>query len=72
MKASKQIKQNEHPRQICKNMSICRKYVKHMRGTEVTISHPSLKLMQTDGDAHECASHITFTIKKGEQKVIVP
>lgn len=48
------------------------KYVKHMRGSEVTISHPSLKLMQTDGDAHECASHITFTVKKGGQKVIVP
>jgi diacylglycerol kinase family enzyme len=48
------------------------RYVTHMRGKEITISHPSLNLMQTDGDAHPCASEIKFTIKPGAQKVIVP
>ncbi len=47
-------------------------YVKHYRGSEVVISHPKLRLMQTDGDAHECANKIHFRIEKGLQKVIVP
>lgn len=47
-------------------------YVKHFRAKEVVISHPQLRLMQTDGDAHECENKIRFTIKKGLQKVIVP
>ena len=47
-------------------------YVTHVRGKEITISHPELKLMQTDGDAHPCAHEIKFTIQKGAQKVIVP
>ena len=47
-------------------------YVQHMRAKEVTIEHPELKLMQTDGDAHACEHKIKFTIKKGAQKVIVP
>jgi diacylglycerol kinase (ATP) len=47
-------------------------YVTHYTGKEVTISHPKLHLMQTDGDAHECANKIHFYIKKGLQKVIVP
>lgn len=48
------------------------KYVKHYRVKEVTISHPKLKLMQTDGDAHECASEITFSIKPKAQEILVP
>lgn len=48
------------------------RYVTHMRGKEITISHPSLRLMQTDGDAHACASSITFRIHKGAQQVIIP
>ena len=47
-------------------------YVKHYLGREITISHPELKLMQTDGDAHPCANEINFTMKQGAQKVIVP
>lgn len=47
-------------------------YVKHYRAKEVVISHPQLRLMQTDGDAHDCENKIRFTIKKGLQKVIVP
>ncbi len=47
-------------------------YVTHLTGKEITISHPDLKLMQTDGDAHACENHIKFTVKPGAQKVIVP
>ncbi len=47
-------------------------FVDHFTAKEVTISHPKLKLMQTDGDAHECADCIRFRIEKGVQKVIVP
>lgn len=47
-------------------------YVKHIKAKEITIGHPDLKLMQTDGDAHPCESEIKFTVKKGVQKVIVP
>lgn len=47
-------------------------YVEHIRGKEITISHPSLRLMQTDGDAHPCEHTIKFTIQPGAQKVIVP
>lgn len=55
------------------NGSIARSpYVEHLIGKEITISHPSLNLMQTDGDAHPCEHSITFTIKQGAQKVIVP
>lgn len=47
-------------------------FVEHFQGKEVMVSHPKLKLMQTDGDAHDCASEIKFRIDKGAQKVIVP
>lgn len=47
-------------------------YVEHIRGKEIIISNPSLRLMQTDGDAHPCEHTIKFTIKQGAQKVIVP
>ncbi len=47
-------------------------YVEHYRAKEVTIYHPQLKWMQTDGDAHKCENTINFKIEKGAQKVIVP
>lgn len=47
-------------------------YVDHYRGKEITLSHPELKLMQTDGDAHDCGNTIHFRVEKGLQKVIVP
>jgi len=47
-------------------------FVKHLTGKEITISNPLLKLMQTDGDAHECVNEIKFTVKKAAQKVLVP
>ncbi len=46
-------------------------YVRHYTGKEIAISHPGLKLMQTDGDAHECKNSITFRIEQGAQGVIV-
>ena len=47
-------------------------YVEHFRTKELTLAHPSLKLMQTDGDAHECKSSINFSLKPGALQVIVP
>jgi diacylglycerol kinase (ATP) len=47
-------------------------FVKHLAGKEITISNPGLRLMQTDGDAHACGHSITFSIRKGAQRVIVP
>jgi diacylglycerol kinase (ATP) len=47
-------------------------FVKHFRGNDITIHHPSLRLMQTDGDAHPCENKIQFTVKKGAQRVIAP
>jgi len=55
------------------NGSIARSpYVEHLTGKEITIFHPSLRLLQTDGDAHACESSISFRIQQGAQKVIVP
>jgi diacylglycerol kinase (ATP) len=48
------------------------RYVQHFTGKEITVTHPSLRLMQTDGDAHPSENKITFTITPGAQKVIVP
>jgi diacylglycerol kinase family enzyme len=47
-------------------------YVQHHTGKEITISHPSLSLMQTDGDAHPCSNSITFRVVPGAQRVLVP
>ena len=47
-------------------------FVDHYRAKEITIYHPKLRLMQTDGDAHECADTVHFRIEKGKQKVRVP
>ncbi len=47
-------------------------YVQHFTGNEITISHPGLDLMQTDGDAHKCSNNISFRIQKGGQRMIVP
>ena len=47
-------------------------YVQHHTGKEITISHPSLSLMQTDGDAHHCSNSITFRVVPGAQRVLIP
>ncbi len=47
-------------------------YVQHFTGKEITISHPSLRLMQTDGDAHDCDHSIRFRVLPAAQRVIVP
>jgi diacylglycerol kinase (ATP) len=48
------------------------RYVKHYKGQDIIVSHPELRLIQTDGDAHSCANEIHFRLEKGAQKVIVP
>lgn len=47
-------------------------YVSHYRGKNVVVSNPKLKLMQTDGDAHECDNTVEFRVEAGVQKIIVP
>jgi diacylglycerol kinase (ATP) len=47
-------------------------YVDTYRAKEVTLSHPDLKWMQTDGDAHRCGTEITFRIQPLALKVIAP
>lgn len=48
------------------------RYVKHYRARKVSIAHPDLKLMQTDGDAHPCTARLDFRIEPGALQVIVP
>ncbi|MBS1689733.1 MAG: hypothetical protein JSS96_13475, partial [Bacteroidetes bacterium] len=48
------------------------RYVQHFRAKKIVVSNPQLKLMQTDGDAHDCSNTIEFRIEPGKQKVIVP
>lgn len=47
-------------------------YVRHYRCKELTVSHPDLRLMQTDGDAHPCNQTVTFRIRPGALGVLVP
>jgi diacylglycerol kinase family enzyme len=47
-------------------------YVDTYRAKEVTISHPDLKLMQTDGDARVCGQKLNFKVVPLALKVIVP
>lgn len=47
-------------------------YVQHYQAKEVTIAHPELKLMQTDGDPHACGNRLDFRVAPGALKVIVP
>ena len=45
-------------------------YVKHYRGKEVIISHPSLNMMQLDGDSKPCDNKIHFHLESRFQKVL--
>ncbi len=47
-------------------------YVAHYRAREVIITHPDLRLMQTDGDAHPCGNRLVFRIEPAALSVIVP
>lgn len=47
-------------------------YVRHYHAKEVTVHHPKLNLMQTDGDAHPCENRIRFRVVPSLLKVIVP
>lgn len=46
-------------------------YTETFRAKEVKIAAPNLRLLQTDGDAHETQSEIIFRIN-GKQKIFVP
>lgn len=48
------------------------RYVSRMRVKTVSISHPQLKELQTDGDINRCAPRVNFHIEPGAQRVLVP
>lgn len=48
------------------------KFVTHYRAKTVSISHPDLRMMQTDGDAHACTNRLHFRIAPQAMDVIVP
>ena len=48
------------------------RYVEHFKAKAISIVHPDLKLMQTDGDAHYCQNRLEFRIEPGALEVIVP
>lgn len=48
------------------------RYVQHYRAKEIGITHPDLKLMQTDGDAHPCSNRLQFRVEPGALEVIIP
>ena len=47
-------------------------YVRFIKAKEIIITHPDLKLMQTDGDAHACNNRLHFRIVPAALEVIVP
>lgn len=47
-------------------------YVRFYKAKEVVITHPDLRLMQTDGDAHACANRLHYRIVPAAIEVIVP
>jgi diacylglycerol kinase family enzyme len=47
-------------------------YVKHYRAKQISIAHPDLRIMQTDGDAHPCSNRLEFNIVPGALDIIVP
>lgn len=47
-------------------------YVDHYLAKDITITHPDLKLMQTDGDAHPCDNKLHFRIAPAALEVMVP
>jgi diacylglycerol kinase family enzyme len=48
------------------------RYVRHLRGKAISIQHPSLELMQLDGDAHRCTANVQFTVSQGALRVLAP
>jgi diacylglycerol kinase (ATP) len=47
------------------------KYVECLRGKNIVISHPNLKLMQKDGDATDCVNVLNINVLPQSQMVIV-
>jgi len=47
-------------------------FVKHFLAKEITVSHPQLRLMQTDGDAHPSDNTVHFKVQAAALQVLVP
>ncbi|PSK95113.1 diacylglycerol/lipid kinase family protein [Taibaiella chishuiensis] len=48
------------------------KYVKHLRGKRVTIRHPKLTILQTDGDVHACGNELKVEMMPAALRVMIP
>lgn len=48
------------------------KYVKHLRGSRVTIRHPRLTILQTDGDVHTCGNELHVEMMPAALRVMIP
>ncbi len=48
------------------------RFVEFHRGKHVVIRHPSLRMLQVDGDVHPCTSEIDVSILPGAIKILVP
>jgi YegS/Rv2252/BmrU family lipid kinase len=47
-------------------------YVRHYRAKEVSIAHPDLRMMQTDGDPHPCSNRLEFRVVPSALDIVVP
>lgn len=47
------------------------KYVKHLRGRNVTIRHPKLSILQTDGDIHSCSNELKVEMLPAALNVMI-
>lgn len=48
------------------------KYVKHLQGKRVTIKHPKLSILQTDGDIHSCSNELHIEMLPAALNVMIP
>lgn len=48
------------------------KYVTHLKGKKISIRHPKLSLMQSDGDVHQCGNEIKVSIMPAALNILVP
>lgn len=48
------------------------KYVRHLKGKQVTIRHPQLSLLQMDGDVHPCGNEVRVEMLQSALHVVTP
>ena len=58
-------------RALMKNLHESR-FVTYLKAKEISVSHPKLRIIQTDGDSYPSNNRVNFTIQPGAQKVLIP